>query len=72
MAMDQYIVEQDGAAWKIRYDGSYVGIFPSKEAAIAWAIERARNALARGGRACVLSQSEGCALCMEWASDSAA
>jgi len=67
--MDQYFVERDRSVWKIRYDGSYVGIFPTKETAISWAIERAHNAVARGGRACVFSQADDETLRTEWASE---
>jgi hypothetical protein len=70
--MDQYFVECDRTAWKIKYEGSYVGIFPTKEMAVNWAIERAHNALARGDRALVLSQGEDQAFRVEWASDEAA
>ncbi|HXG79488.1 MAG TPA: hypothetical protein VNJ31_09155 [Methyloceanibacter sp.] len=67
--MDQYLVERDRAVWKIRYDGSYVAIFPTKETAIGWAIEQAHNALARGVRACVLSRADDQTLRTEWEPD---
>jgi len=67
--MDQFFVERDRGIWKIRHDDSHVGIFPTKEMAINWAIERAQNALARGETACVLSQGADHVFRTEWASN---
>jgi hypothetical protein len=56
--MEQYFVEFSGGDWKVRYEGSYVGAFPSQTAATHWAIDRAHNAEARSVRALVLIQDE--------------
>lgn len=64
--MDQYFVEFVRNTWRIKYDGSYVGIFPTKEAAIRWAVKRAHNAKARGDQASVLSWECRGRLRVEW------
>ena len=66
--MEQYFVESFRNSWKIKFEGSYVGIFPTREAAIGWAIKRAHNANARGERASVLTRGYNGLLRVEWTS----
>lgn len=66
--MEQYFVESFRNSWKIKYEGSHVGIFPTREAAIGWAIKRAHNANARGERASVLTRGCNGLVRVEWTS----
>jgi hypothetical protein len=69
-SMEQYLVECHGDAWKVRYEGSHIGIFPSKAAAITWAIQKAHNSLARSVEARVLAEDEKGAFFVVWTSKS--
>jgi hypothetical protein len=64
--MDQYFVESHRGTWKIKYEGSYIGVFPTKAKATQRAIDRAHNALARSVEARVLVQGEDREFRVEW------
>jgi hypothetical protein len=59
-------VECHLGVWKIKYEGSYIGVLPTKALAIKWAIDRAHNASARSVEARVLVQDEAGEFRVEW------
>lgn len=64
--MDQYFVECHRGTWKIKYEGSYIGVLPTKALAIQWAVDRAHNAIARSVEARVLVQDKAGMFRIEW------
>jgi hypothetical protein len=64
--MDQYLVESHRGTWKIKYEGSYIAVLPTRATAIRWAIDRAQNARARSVEARVLVQDEDRVFRVEW------
>jgi hypothetical protein len=64
--MDQFFVESHRGTWKIKYEGSYIAVLPTRAMAIRWAIDRAQNAQARSVEARVLVQDEERVFRIEW------
>ena len=64
--MDQYLVERHGDSWKVKYEGSYIGIFPAEALATRWAVDLAHNAKARFVEARVLVQDENRVFRIAW------
>ena len=52
--------------WKIKYEGSYIAVVPTRAMAIRWAIDRAQNARARSVETRVLVQDEERVFRIEW------